>query len=110
MDVLVGHFQDPEEFPGLAHFCGTVSALRSTARRALCGELHLATDYCSVAEADGWPLHQSTCCSWARPSTPMRTPIPVSFRLTAARPTPTRRPRYPQSHHMPRSWGRSLVD
>lgn len=21
MDVLVGHFQDPEEFPGLAHFC-----------------------------------------------------------------------------------------
>jgi hypothetical protein len=31
MDVLVGHFQDPEEFPGLAHFCGTVSALHSTA-------------------------------------------------------------------------------
>jgi hypothetical protein len=24
MDVLVGHFQDPEEFPGLAHFCGTL--------------------------------------------------------------------------------------
>lgn len=35
MDVLVGHFQDPEEFPGLAHFCGTVSALHSTALRAL---------------------------------------------------------------------------
>jgi len=22
MDILVGHFQDPEFVPGLAHFCG----------------------------------------------------------------------------------------